>query len=140
MTNEEFVERCNDTITEPCKNENYLRLGLESEVGEVAGVIKKYLRGDYDIDEFRKRMFSELGDCLWYEAMLKKYYYPHWGTEHKSAEKDLDVDDLILHYFQLGWTSLFYFFDYKECQEVVIEKLKNRKEKGTIKGDGEGVR
>ncbi len=51
---------------------NYVIMGLVSEVGELAGYIKKWIRGDYayagpdlsDIVEY------ELGDILWYLAEL----------------------------------------------------------------------
>lgn len=43
-------------------------LGLCGEAGEVAEVRKKYLRGDYNDDEFCRRLVGELGDALWYVA------------------------------------------------------------------------
>ena len=49
----------------------YASLGLASEAGEVAGKIKKYVRGDYtDIQEIRDKIIDELGDVLWYVAAL----------------------------------------------------------------------
>ena len=49
----------------------YAALGLASEAGEVAGKIKKYVRGDYEsIDEIREKVIDELGDVLWYVAAL----------------------------------------------------------------------
>lgn len=45
----------------------YLTLGLASEAGEVAGKLKKIVRGDkVDPEAF----VSEVGDCLWYVARL----------------------------------------------------------------------
>lgn len=45
----------------------YCALGLSGEAGEVADLVKKYLRdGTFDIDAFRK----ELGDVLWYLSSL----------------------------------------------------------------------
>lgn len=55
----------------------YLALGLCSEAGEVAGKIKKIIRdGDPSRDrqeifaEQKEAILSEVGDCLWYVAML----------------------------------------------------------------------
>ena len=49
----------------------YAALGLASESGEVAGKIKKYVRGDYeDMSEIREKVIDELGDVLWYVAAL----------------------------------------------------------------------
>lgn len=52
---------------------NYLGLGLCNESGEVAGKIKKLIRGDYSqLDEMRVAgmIADELGDVLWYLSML----------------------------------------------------------------------
>ena len=45
----------------------YLALGLASEAGELAGIIKKYIRdGEFDHKNYK----SELGDVMWYWARL----------------------------------------------------------------------
>jgi NTP pyrophosphatase (non-canonical NTP hydrolase) len=48
----------------------YLTLGLMNEAGEVGGKVKKMLRGDYDEDKLRDMLQGELGDVLWYLAVL----------------------------------------------------------------------
>jgi NTP pyrophosphatase (non-canonical NTP hydrolase) len=49
----------------------YAALGLASEAGEVAGKIKKYVRGDYPtIEPIRDKIIDELGDVLWYVTAL----------------------------------------------------------------------
>jgi len=47
----------------------YLSLGLLSEAGEVAGKIKKKIRDGEPFD-FREALEAELGDVLWYIALL----------------------------------------------------------------------
>jgi NTP pyrophosphatase (non-canonical NTP hydrolase) len=48
----------------------YLTLGLCGEIGEVAGTVKKYLRGDLEYTEVQDRLLGECGDVLWYIARL----------------------------------------------------------------------
>jgi NTP pyrophosphatase (non-canonical NTP hydrolase) len=48
----------------------YLTLGLASEAGEVSGVVKKYIRQDFDMDYAQEKLKKELGDLLWYWARL----------------------------------------------------------------------
>ena len=57
---------------EPTATLDYLVHGLASEAGEVAGVRKRMIRDDGDELTVTRRaeMLSELGDCLWYVAML----------------------------------------------------------------------
>ena len=60
----------------------YLALGL-GETGEVQGKIKKILRDDNQIisDEKREAIAAELGDVLWYVAVL-------------AAELNLQLEDI----------------------------------------------
>lgn len=85
----------------------YPALGLGNEAGEVMGKIKKWLRGDDGegvmSSERKLALKEELGDVLWYLAVLAK-------------DLDLNLDDIA---------------------KVNIDKLKSRKERGVLKGDGD---
>lgn len=50
----------------------YTSLGLVSESGEVAGKVKKILRDNNSVmtDERKEQLIDELGDVLWYCAMI----------------------------------------------------------------------
>jgi NTP pyrophosphatase (non-canonical NTP hydrolase) len=91
----------------------YVLFGLLSEAGEIAGKVKKGLRGDhittgtnvalYNNETFRTALVYELGDCLWYLAMI-------------CEEFGLDLNDVAV---------------------ANLAKLLKRQQNGTIKGDGD---
>ena len=51
---------------------NYYFLGLTEEAGEVAGLRKRFLRDEGNIDY--DKMTKELGDVMWYVARLAHRY------------------------------------------------------------------
>ena len=66
ITANEYQEKCKSTAIYPKRDAiAYLSLGLVSEAGEVAGKIKKHIR-----DGTESNVASEIGDVLWYCAML----------------------------------------------------------------------
>lgn len=80
----------------------YVTLGLNGEAGEVAELVKKWMRGDRDPD-FLKKCEKELGDVCWYVAMA-------------CFELDLDLSGVM---------------------EKNIEKLRSRKVRGMLQGNGD---
>ena len=76
MTAEFYEMKAGQTAIFPkYKALEYLALGLTSEAGEVAGKVKKLIRDGEDVEGFEiKKMAiaSEVGDVLWYCAMLAK--------------------------------------------------------------------
>ena len=87
---------------------SYLSLGLASEAGEVAGKVKKWLRGDYNempngADHSTRDIKAEMGDVFWYLSELCNHL-------------KLDMQDVM---------------------EDNIRKLRYRAASNTIKGDGD---
>ena len=83
----------------------YPTLGLTGEAGEVANKVKKIIRDGSDSKDERlvSEIKSEIGDCLWYIAVL-------------ASDFDIKLSDIA---------------------SANLEKLANRKKKGTIHGSGD---
>ena len=84
MTADFYEERASLTAIYPKEKAlEYLALGLTSEAGEGAGKVKKLIR---DGKGDKKAIASEIGDVLWYCAMLAK--------ETKVSLNDIMKDNL----------------------------------------------
>lgn len=67
---EAYIQWTDSTAVYPKEREQeYLRLGLLSEVGEVAGVLKRRVR---DGEIAPEKLLAEMGDLLWYLARLHR--------------------------------------------------------------------
>lgn len=75
MNFQEYIEFTRDTAIYPDSMSHslnelmYLGLGLASEAGEVAGVIKKAYRDGIHLD-LQDKMIAEIGDVFWYLIRL----------------------------------------------------------------------
>ena len=82
VTFDEYQKRAAETAIYPKKQGiEYTTLGMVGEAGEIANKVKKVLRGDYDKDALRQMLAGEIGDVLWYAAML-------------ATELDLDLQKI----------------------------------------------
>jgi len=81
-----YQTKAKETAVFPkCTALAYLSLGLAGEAGEVANKVKKILRQD-DLEEVqvREAIAAELGDVLWYLAMLAD----ELGTDMNTLASD----------------------------------------------------
>lgn len=74
MNLNEYQDLAKDTAIYPGNiGLEYTVLGLCGEAGELANKLKKVLRDlDGDVEKAKNDLIAELGDCLWYVAMVAK--------------------------------------------------------------------
>ena len=76
ITATEYQQKAAETAIFPKEKAlEYLALGLTSEAGEVSGKVKKLIRDGEDVEGFEMKKIaiaSEIGDVLWYCAMMAK--------------------------------------------------------------------
>lgn len=152
MDHNTYVETIKQFIVYPPEREKeYLECLLFSEVGEVVGVHAKYVRGDFDEAEYKKRLIGELGDVLfaaslllgdmtttglfirrsWVDFVYDAYliYDSYFGEEDIESVRD------YIAYMLLRWLSIP-GITIEQLREANVAKLKSRMERGKIKGDG----
>lgn len=136
MNAAEFQTEALKTWTAPLRGTpeglEYLRLGLLSEVGEVAGVLKRIIRDGWPMEVWRQKLVIELGDVAWYVAVkyeenrlayhVDAIFMALWGLEISSQVRARMTEANIT------WPEVF---------DAVIAKLRSRQARGVIKGEGD---
>ena len=91
ITATEYQTRASETAIFPKhKALEYLTLGLVGEAGEIANKAKKLIRDGADVEGYNDKLdqiAAELGDVLWYAAMLCNHVEVNLG---KVMENNLD--------------------------------------------------
>lgn len=164
MTPQEYLEFTRTTAARQTSSisdwdwARYVRLGLISEIGEVAGQVKRFIRDDGGVltDERREKLLDELGDVLWYWAQwsdgMGEYMTAGWPVYHHSYEQwSLDrcvtaatiMGTEILEdprYFVVEQAAIIATMLGSSLEEVVdrnVAKLQGRVAAGTIHGEGD---
>jgi len=141
MTHTDYTTEALKTWTAPLRGteegRTYLVLGLLSELGEVADVLKKAIRNGTPKDEVRRRLVDEIGDVLWYSAV----------TTHEASTATSDNLTLPVWVAQIAfsgftaegimqWAKVIYGITAEECRAANIAKLASRAARGVITGEG----
>jgi hypothetical protein len=157
----EYSKRAAETQMESCKNEEYLRLGLISEVGKLCAIFKRAIRGDFKLEDKRQDILLKLGNICWYldriEALkgLLFEWRHEWGiSPNISMATDRLFESATDWLFELAsdaafnspsaycWncvTLIAYLFGFSiwDVLNANVEKLAKRKELGLIQGSGD---
>lgn len=152
MDHNTYVETIKQFIVYPPeREEEYLERLLFSEIGEVVGVAAKYVRGDFDEAEYKKRLIGELGDVLFAVSLLHPDYDPaednaclYPGLIYNDFPFDLATAREMV-YDPRPWviqgalysTCKSIGITIEQLREANVAKLKSRMERGKIKGDGD---
>lgn len=158
MTPNEYQSKAWSFALPQARNEQYLRLGLLSEIGEIAALFKRKIRDGAD-PNFRDKLRDEIGDCLWYAVGLVSLinfkiedYAASWQSitkagcdTHRANVASLarslscgwliDVCFGVIH--RIAPICKEYDLTLEECAEANIAKLADRKDRGVINGKGD---
>jgi len=162
-----FIDQCRNTILPQCESYRYLYGGLKSEIGEVFGKIKKYDRQDFDFYALRDSVKYEIGDVMWYIAMIgDNLVHGDRTIVHRMELSSMVFSDCLdpfveccildalaveIHSKNCGFSAqdeitlihccdnLAGAFDLSlnDCAVAVLEKLRKRKDENKIHGDGD---
>ena len=164
MTPQEYKQFCESTYACPpgTDREEYLRLLLIEEMGEVASLFAKAMRDGslhfFDEGKFgeykriygpeavnRAALLKELGDVMWCAAMIHTDD-DGWLDEHVSLVMDTGRISQVAHMHWSHCPSVFRVvqrlcldlgFTPEEVATANVEKLRGRGERGTIHGAGD---
>jgi len=72
MDFDKYQYEATKTLLPSAANLEYLVTGLAAEAGEVAGVYAKYIRDETKYSDLRDNLCKEMGDVLWFLAILSE--------------------------------------------------------------------
>lgn len=140
MTESEYLPLALRTWTAPLRGTPegvaYLQLGLLSELGEVAAVLKRTLRDGTPLDVAQERFDDELGDVLWYSAVLKSERDQGvYDATNRTGMNDWYFDTMT-ETLASAARRMGLDVDRARARAKNIAKLTSRAERGVIQGSG----
>lgn len=140
MTESEYLPLALRTWTAPLRGTPegvaYLQLGLLSELGEVAAVLKRTLRDSTPRDVAQDRFDDELGDVLWYSAVLKSERDQGvYDATNRTGTNDWYFDTMT-ETLASAARRMGLDVDRARSRARNIAKLTSRAERGVIQGSG----
>lgn len=134
------------------REREYLSLGLISEVGELAGKLKKEIRDGVDLTE---AILDEISDCLWYLSQIARVgdlrigddITPEVANGHTMIQVVAEITYSSLRCWDCdhAGNALDYLAAICEWRNTTLEavcerniaKLQDRKNRDVIKGSGD---
>ena len=114
----EYQKKAMETCMPSCRNISYMLLNLVGEVGELASKIAKDIRKD-TVEINQNNLREYMGDDQWWE---REQEYQH------------EAGDIL---WQLAGVCSVMGWDLSEIAQKNLDKLKSRKERGVIEGNGD---
>ena len=145
MTHTDYTTEALKTWTAPLRNTPdgiaYLQLGLLSEVGECYGVLKRILRDKTPMDVAQARFEDELGDVLWYCAVLEWEKAQDWFDPALHDSISCSGHEFGHELQVITWCASDLGLDASDAARDRarvrnIAKLRDRAARGVITGEG----
>jgi hypothetical protein len=115
----------------PADIQAYIWHGMQSEWGELMGVLAKEIRDEGGKPNITKRML-ECGDICWMAAAAVVECVPEaidWLTKTENLDRNIP--------YALEKLCDKYGVDYESALEANLRKLQSRQERGVIQGSGD---
>lgn len=154
----DYQKEAHKTCMDNCWNEEYLTMGLISEIGEIADKVKKNIRdnGGEITEKFKADILMECGDVCWYIAEFAKFLNIDisvfeteteyismgnrvtWLNYHASSFiTDQDPNDVRIMFYEIHSLAKDFGSSLHEVMVNNIKKLSSRKDRGALHGSGD---
>lgn len=114
----------------------YLKLGLMSELGELAGVLKRIIQDQTPLAKAQSDFESKLGDVIWYTTAFQeeRNYSPATNRPKGISPSAGELKSLLSIATSLGLDTNYNVMARARAQNIA--KLASRAKRGVIQGSG----